>query len=59
MKTCIQELKQRLYDLGCDEKMSEQIAALIAAEDCETARLLLRRYRKQLMDELHDSHTDF
>lgn len=55
MKTDVQELKQRLDGISCNEKLSDQIAALLLDGDSETARLLLRRHRKQLMDELHES----
>lgn len=55
MKPEIQELKTRLREINCNEKLADQIVELLSTGDCETARLLLRRHRKQLMDELHES----
>lgn len=55
MKAEVQDLKTRLKEISCDEKLTDQIADLLSTGDCETARLLLRRHRKQLMDELHVS----
>lgn len=55
MKTGTKDLLQRLLDLDCDKKQAEQIAALVLEGNIETAYLLLRRHRKQLMDDLHKS----
>ena len=55
MKAEVQELKTRLKEISCDEKLADQIVELLSTGDSETARLFLRRHRKQLMDELHVS----
>lgn len=55
MKVDVQELKIRLKEISCDEKLTDQIVRLLSKGECETARLLLRRHRKQLMNELHVS----
>lgn len=53
MKSDVQELKKRLNMLNCDEKLTDQIIAFLLNGDSRSSRLLLRRHRKQLMDELH------
>lgn len=55
MKAEVQELKTRLKEISCDEKLADQIVDLLRTGDSETARLLLSRHRKHLMDELHIS----
>ena len=48
-------LIKRLEELDCDEMLITTITGQITAGDAETARLLLRRHRKTLMDRLHES----
>ncbi|MCQ2510707.1 MAG: hypothetical protein MJ116_09625 [Lachnospiraceae bacterium] len=55
MKTDVQELKARLEEVGCDEKLTDQVIAFLLNGDTESARMFLRRHRKQLMEELHES----
>lgn len=49
------DLIKRLEELDCDETLITTITGQITAGDAETARLLLRRHRKILMDRLHES----
>lgn len=50
-----EHLIRRLKEMDCDEKLIETITEKMIAGDVETARLLLRRHRKTLMDCLHES----
>lgn len=48
-------LIKRLEEVDCGEKLIETVTEKLTAGDTETARLLLRRHRKTLMDRLHES----
>lgn len=50
-----EHLIKRLKEIDCDEKLTEIITEQMIAGEVETARLLLRRHRKTLMDSLHES----
>lgn len=49
------ELIALLKELCCEDAQAEQIAEQLSAGDKETARLLLRRHRRKLMEALHES----
>jgi hypothetical protein len=50
-----QNMEERLQELDCDEKMIETVMNRLIVGDKETARMLLRRHRKKLMDNMHES----
>lgn len=49
------ELITWLKELCCEADQADRIANQILAGERETARFLLRRHRKKLMDALHES----
>ncbi len=49
------ELIALLKELCCEDAQAEQIAERILTGDKETARLLLRRHRRTLMENLRES----
>lgn len=55
MTNSVESLLESLQDVGCTPQQIESIATAIAVGDKETARRLLRRHRRTLMDELHIS----
>jgi hypothetical protein len=50
-----QNMEERLQELDCDENMIEMVMNRLIAGDKETARRFLRRHRKTLMDNMHES----
>lgn len=46
---------RNLYELGCNNEMTMQIVKLVQANDMDKATELLWRYKKVLLDELHNS----
>jgi hypothetical protein len=50
-----QNMEERLQELDCDENMIETVMNRLIAGDKETARMFLRRHRKTLMDNMHES----
>lgn len=44
-----------LHELGCNDEMTMQIVNLVQANDMDRVTELLRRYKRVLLDELHDS----
>ena len=46
---------RNLHELGCNDEMTMQIVNLVQANDMERVTELLRRHKKVLLDELHDS----
>jgi hypothetical protein len=50
-----QNMEEILQELDCDENMIEMVMNRLIVGDKETARMLLRRHRKKLMDNMHES----
>lgn len=46
---------QNLHELGCSNEMTMQIVNLVQANDMDRATELLRRHKRVLLDELHNS----
>lgn len=46
---------RNLHELGCNDEMTMQIVNLVQANDMDRVTELLRRHKRVLLDELHDS----
>ena len=46
---------RNLHELGCSDEMARQIVTLVQGNDGNRAAELLRRHRRVLLDELHNS----
>lgn len=44
-----------LHELGCSDEMTSQIVNFVQANDMDRVSELLRRHKRVLLDELHNS----
>lgn len=54
MKNNDQKLRRMLKQIDCDEQLIDIITEQMHVGDIETVRMILRRHRKILMDNLHE-----
>lgn len=53
--TNINDWLRSLHELGCSDEMAIQIVKLVQANDMDNATELLRRHKRFLLEELHNS----